>query len=285
MIDLNEFYEQSDFWREPELSLDEELELLEFARKISERAGEILRDGYFRRKEIGYKSRREIVTSCDIASEKFIRSSIREKFEHHKILSEELGASQALGVEYLWVVDPLDGTNNFAHGFPVFAVSIALVHRGRLVLGVIRDPLRAETFEASSRTPAKLNGQEITVSKISELSDALIATGFPYSRRPGSEDNLNFFVAFFYRALGIRRAGSAALDLAYTASGRLDGFWELKLKPWDMAAGAIIVKKAGGIASDFSGKPWTLTSDRIIAANPEIFPQMLEVIKENERKK
>ncbi len=262
----------------PTLSEAEINSLLKFAQKLAFEAGGILREGFFRRKEIAHKSGRELVTSADLASEKFIRNQIESTFPGHIILAEEYEQPQSVNVEYLWVVDPLDGTNNFAHGFPFFCVSIALVHRGILVLGVIYDPIREEIFWATALGDAYLNGERIRVSEIEDISGALLATGFPYDLSPQTENNLDNFIRFSYAAQGIRRAGSAALDLAYVAAGRLDGFWELKLRPWDMAAGALVVKRAGGIVTDFSGKPWDISSDRIVAANPHIHPQMMQIL-------
>lgn len=258
---------------------------LRFAQELALEAGGVLRTGYYRHREIAKKSERELVTSVDIASEKLIRARIDAEFPEHKILSEELGNEQEENVQNLWVIDPLDGTNNFAHGFPVFCVSIAFVHRGRLEIGVVHDPLREEIFVASSRGDVYMNGERITVSETEKLSQALLATGFPYERSPGTDNNLNHFISFWYSAQGIRRAGSAALDLCYVAAGRIDGFWELKLKPWDMAAGALIAKNAGAIVSDFNGQQWTLKSDRIIAANPKIHAQMIAIITGNETQK
>ena len=266
-------------WDMPPLSEAEVNSYLQFAQRMVFEAGGILREGYYRRKEIAHKSGRELVTSADLVSEKFIRSQIEATYPDHKILSEEFGGLQKTAVENLWVVDPLDGTNNFAHGFPFFCVSVAFVHQGHLVLGVVYDPLREEIFWATVYSEAYLNGEKIKVSQIDNISGALLATGFPYDLSPETENNLDHFVNFSYAAQGIRRAGSAALDLAYVAAGRLDGFWELKLRPWDMAAGALIVKKAGGVVTDFAGNPWALSSDRIVAANPQIHPQMLEIIR------
>jgi myo-inositol-1(or 4)-monophosphatase len=275
------FYKKSEFWANTELSESEERELLNFAIITASKAGNILKRGFFSHKEIAHKSEKELVTTSDIASEKFILSRISEFYPSHNILSEELSPNQVFDVENLWVVDPLDGTNNFAHGFPLFSVSIGYIHRGRLVLGVIRDPIREETFSASQHFPATLNSEIISISDIKNLSDALLVTGFPYDVTSDVENNIDHFKSFTPKVQGIRRLGSAALDLVFVASGRLDGFWELKLKPWDMTAGAIIVRKAGGIVSDFEGNPWRIDSDRIVTANPMLFPQMIEVLRQN----
>ena len=265
-------------WSSSPLSDDAIARHLQFAQSLAIEVGGLLRSGFYRKREIARKTDTELVTSADIAAEKLIRSRIKSEFPDHFILSEELGASQDVNVPNLWVVDPLDGTNNFAHGFPFFSVSIAFLHQGHLEVGVVHDPLREEIFLATSRSAAYLNGEPIRVSEIDDLSQALLGTGFPYDRSPSSEHNLNYFTSFYFATQGLRRPGSAALDLCYTASARLDGFWELKLRPWDMAAGALIAKRAGAIVTDFSGNPWTLCCDRIIVANPKIHPQMLAII-------
>ena len=279
---LNQSFSNPDgnnlLWEIPQLSEVEINSYIHFAQRIILEVGGLIREGYYRHKEIASKDGRELVTSADIASEKFLHSQILATYPDHKILSEELSDSQGTDVENLWVIDPLDGTNNFAHGFPFFAISIAFIHRGNLVLGVVHDPLREEIFWATSLGDAYLNGEKIVVSSAKNLSESIIATGFPYDLAPDTENNLNYFIDFSYASQGLRRAGSAALDLCYVAASRLDGFWELKLRPWDMAAGALIVKKAGGIVTDFDGKPWRLNSDRIVAANPEIHSQMLSII-------
>ena len=275
---FSDFNNENHLWETPQLSEIEVNSYLHFVQRIILESGGLIREGYYRHKEISRKSGRELVTSADIASEKFLHSQISTTYPDHKILSEELSNSQATDVENLWVIDPLDGTNNFAHDFPFFAISIAFVHRNNLVLGVVYDPLREEIFWATCLSDAYLNGEKIAVSSAKELSESILATGFPYDLAPDTENNLDNFIDFSYASQGLRRAGSAALDLCYVAAGRLDGFWELKLRPWDMAAGALIVKKAGGIVTDFSGNPWQLNSDRIVAANSDIHSQMLSII-------
>jgi len=266
------------FWQEPELSEVQIDTYFHLTERIVLEVGNLLREGYYRNKEIGRKSGRELVTSADIASERLIRSRIESAFPDHKILSEELGNTQAIDVENLWVVDPLDGTNNFAHSFPFFSVSIAFVHKGSIVLGVVYDPLRQEIFSSTRTGKSYMNGEKLSVSAIDDISQAIIATGFPYDLAPETENNLDNFINVSYAAQGIRRAGSAALDLCYVAAGRLDGFWELKLKPWDMAAGALIAKNAGGIVTDFDKTQWLLSSDRIVTANSAIHKSLIEII-------
>ncbi len=265
-------------WQQSTMPLATTNAIMAFAHELAFDAGAILREGFSRTKEIAHKNNRELVTSADIASEKFIRKRIEHFFPNHEVLSEELGATQKTDVENLWIVDPLDGTNNFAHGFPFFCVSIAFLHCGSLMCGVVFDPLRLELFSATSYDKAQLNNVEITVSDISELSQAIVGTGFPYDLCSNNENNLDNFLKISYLSQGIRRAGSAALDLCYVAAGRLDGFWELKLKPWDIAAGALIVNQAGGIVTTFTQEPWHILSDKIVAANGDISCQLIDAI-------
>lgn len=250
-------------------------EYLDLAKRVALGAGAILRDGFYSPKKISTKGGRELLTSIDIISEQYIIAEIRRRYPDHFILAEESGGG---GTNYVWIIDPLDGTNNFAHSFPFFAVSIALARNNRIILGVIYDPLRDELFWADENG-AYLNGNRITVSNTKTLKESFLATGFPYDLSPTNENNLDYFEAFSYASLGIRRAGSAALDLAYVACGRFDGFWELKLKVWDMAAGSIIVEKAGGKVTDFHNNIWQLSSDRIIASNSLIHEEMFNIIK------
>jgi myo-inositol-1(or 4)-monophosphatase len=224
-----------------------------------------------------YKMDREMVTQSDLMSERLLRESLDTIFPGLPFIGEESFDGQLPDENCFWLVDPLDGTNNFAHGYPVFSVSIALVEDGSVSLGCVHDPLRDETFFAIQGGGASLNGERISVSATTSISDALIATGFPYHRR---EEKLGFSLEpleyFLRRAQGIRRGGSAALDLSYVACGRLDGFYEEHLKPWDMAAGALLVKEAGGLLSAFRmGGGWSITSGGIVASAPGIFEEML----------
>jgi len=188
--------------------------------------------------------------------------------------SEEKNGRTALR----WIVDPLDGTTNYAHGFPFFCVSIALEKDGSVVLGVVYDPMRDDLFEASLGGGAHLNGKKLQVSSVSDLSRGLLATGFPYDIRESPDNNLDFFAAMIVKAQAIRRPGAAALDLAHLAAGRFDGFWELKLKPWDTAAGCLLVTEAGGVLSDMTGGKWSVFSPGLVASNGLIHQQMLEVL-------
>jgi myo-inositol-1(or 4)-monophosphatase len=244
------------------------------AAEIALEAGALLR-GYFERGvATEYKGDVDLVTEADRASEKLIVERLGAAFPGHGVFGEE-GARRGLDAEHRWYVDPLDGTTNFAHGFPVFCVSMGLEHRpvgtaadadGDLVAGVIYDPLRDELFTAEKGQGAWLNGRKLRVSRTDTLSEALLATGFP-SRKRHVSPNIHFYHEFTLRSHGVRRAGSAALDLAYTACGRIDGFWEFHLNPWDTAAGALLVMEAGGTMSRFDGTPFQLNSIEILATN------------------
>ncbi|MBN1755791.1 inositol monophosphatase [bacterium] len=249
---------------------------LKFTLSLARKAGSLLKTGFTLKKDISLKNGRELVTEYDLASEKLIIEAIRREYPGHCIMAEET-LTHEISKGYCWIVDPLDGTNNYAHGFPVFAVSLALALDQEIILGVIFDPLRDEMFY-TEHGYSFLNGDRIRVGAQKRLMDSLLATGFPYDLTADNENNLDLFMKFSVQALGLRRAGSAALDLAYVAAGRLDGFWELKLKPWDMAAGSLLVKNAGGIISGFNGKDWTIKTDRIVAANPHIHNQMMKII-------
>jgi len=252
----------------------EQLNWAQAGAKIALEAGALLR-GYFERGvATEYKGDVDLVTEADRASEKLIVERLSAAFPSHGIFGEE-GARRGLDGEYRWYVDPLDGTTNFAHGFPVFCVSIGLEHRppgldadadGELVAGVIYDPTRDELFSAQKGLGAYLNGRRIQVSRTRHLAEALLATGFP-SRKRHASPNIHFYQEFTLRSHGVRRAGSAALDLAYTACGRMDGFWEFNLNPWDTAAGAILVLEAGGSITEFDGSPFQLNSREVLATN------------------
>ncbi len=226
------------------------------------------------------KGRVDLVTDADLASEKYIIKAITAKFPEHSILAEE-GSSVDNGSEFKWVVDPLDGTTNFAHNFPFYCVSIGCEYQGEIIAGAIFDPERNEMFEAVKGGGARLNRKVIRVSDKNKLEKSLLATGFPYDIGTSSEDNLKFFRRFIKRARAIRRAGSAALDLAYLACGRFDGFWELKLHPWDSAAGSLIVKEAGGRVTSFDGSKYTIYNKYILASNGRIHRQMINILTGN----
>lgn len=217
---------------------------------------------------IDSKGRNDFVTEVDRQAEAIIIEVIRKAYPHHGILAEESGAHA--GDEHQWIIDPLDGTTNFLHGFPQFAVSIALRVKGRLEQGLVYDPLRGELFTASRGHGAMLNDRRIRVSRQRSLDGALLGTGFPFRSLEHLEEYLGMFRALFPVAAGIRRAGAAALDLAYVACGRLDGFWEFGLKPWDIAAGALLIKEAGGIITDMDGSDRFLDSGNVVAGNARV---------------
>lgn len=256
--------------------------LLNTAVQAARRAGD-LAAGYFNRAErleIRSKARNEFVTQVDEAAEQLIIDSIRGRYPGHAFLAEESGRQGE--AECLWIIDPLDGTTNFVHGFPVFAVSVALQYRGRLELGVVYDPLRQELFTALRGAGAQLDGRRIRVSSRHDLDTALIGTGFPY-RSAGEESSryLRMLQAVLERTAGIRRPGSAALDLAYVAAGRLDGFWEFSLKPWDLAAGMLLIQEAGGLVDGLDGDADPLASGSIVAGNPKIEPALRRLLLES----
>jgi len=223
------------------------------------------------------KDRNDFVTEVDRQAEQDIIFTLRKAFPGHGILAEESGLQE--GDEYQWIIDPLDGTTNFLHGFPQFAVSIALRHKDRMEQGVIYDPLRQELFTATRGAGAMLNDRRIRVTKRNSLEGSLLGTGFPFKSQQHLDAYLDMFRALFPQAAGIRRAGSAALDLAYVATGRLDGFWEIGLSIWDMAAGVLLIQEAGGLSSDFSGGDNHLESGNIVAGNPKLFAEILKTIR------
>ena len=223
------------------------------------------------------KDRNDFVSEVDQQAEQEIIGTLRRAFPGHAILAEESGSSD--GDEYQWIIDPLDGTTNYLHGFPQFAVSIALRHRGRLEQAVIYDPVQQELFTATRGSGAHLNDRRIRVSNRKRLEGALLGTGFPFKSQHHLDTYLDMFRALFPQTAGIRRAGSAALDLAYIAAGRLDGFWEIGLKEWDMAAGVLLIQEAGGLSGDFSGGHNYLKSGNLVTANPKLFPVILKTIR------
>jgi myo-inositol-1(or 4)-monophosphatase len=221
----------------------------------------------------------DLVTEADKESERVIFAEIQRRFPSHALLGEESGATGNQEGEYLWVVDPLDGTTNYAHQYPYFSVSIALVHRGQPVVGVVFHPLYNELFVGIKGEGAALNGQPVKVTQTDSLTRSLLATGFPYNRRETPKNNYAEFCRITSLTQGVRRQGSAALDLAYVACGRLEGFWELGLKPWDTAAGVLLVEEAGGTVSDYSGKPFDIFTDSVLATNGSIHEQMVRELK------
>jgi len=230
------------------------------------------------RLSITVKAQNDFVTEVDRAAENEIIRTLHKAYPNHGILAEESGW-QAGDDENIWIIDPLDGTTNFLHGFPQFAVSIALQHRGRIEQAVIYDPLRQELFTASHGRGALLNERRIRVSSKRDLEGALLGTGFPFKQQQYLDMYMETFKALFPMTAGIRRAGSAALDLAYVAAGRLDGFWEIGLQKWDMAAGALLIQEAGGFVSDFSGDSDYMNTGNVVAANPKLIKSLLTTIK------
>ena len=255
-------------------------EFLSVAWQAANAAGEIMRANWQQPKHIDYKGAIDLVTSVDRESERKIVEILQGNFPAHSILAEEETNIDAAQSEYRWIVDPLDGTTNFTHGYPQFCVSIALEQNGEVIVGLVYDPLRRECFRAVRDQGATLNGHQIHASTVNELDKALIATGFPYDHREHADYYLSYFKAFMTRCQGIRRNGAAALDLCYVACGRLDGFWELKLKPWDTAAGALIVAEAGGKLSDFCGAPLLISGNETLAANAHLHDEMVRVASE-----
>ena len=251
--------------------------LMNVAWQAANAAGAMIRDGWKHPMTIEYKGAIDLVTSVDRQSERTIVDVIRRNFSDHSILAEEETDVQGARREYRWIIDPLDGTTNFAHGYPQFSVSIAVEHDGKVIVGLVYDPIRDECFKAALGHGATLNDEPIRASTAEKMDKSLLATGFPYDRRDFADFYLTYFKAFMIRCQGIRRGGSAALDLCYVGCGRLDGFWELKLKPWDMAAGALIVAESGGRLSDFSGQPFTIWGEETLASNRLIHDEMVRV--------
>jgi myo-inositol-1(or 4)-monophosphatase len=240
---------------------------------IAREAGVLLMQYFDQNIKIEYKGEADLVTAADRKSETLIRERIRSLWPDHDVLGEEEGLRDT-GSEYRWYVDPLDGTTNFAHGFPVFCVSMALQHRDQTVAGVCYDPTRDELFAAERGKGAYLNDRPVRASKTSRLVESLVGTGFPSYKRH-KNPNIHFYHQITLRSHGVRRAGSAALDLCYVSCGRLDGFWEFNLNPWDTAAGVLLVEEAGGQVSDFHGGPFQLNSRETVASNGLIHGELL----------
>jgi myo-inositol-1(or 4)-monophosphatase len=257
---------------------------LSVAREAAFTAGGILRDNIHGIREITYKGDINLVTEMDMRSERAVVEILLASFPDHGIMAEEETTIRN-GSGLTWIIDPLDGTTNYAHGYPCFSVSIALEQDDEIVLGVVYDPMRGELFSAQKGHGAFLNGKPIQVSGIDMLIKSLLATGFPYDRKVSDRNNLDYFHDLLMASQEVRRDGSAALDLCYVASGRFDGFWELKLKPWDVAAGSIIVTEAGGRVSDLSGSKFSIHDDEILASNGKVHGQMVGLLRAGERRK
>jgi myo-inositol-1(or 4)-monophosphatase len=247
---------------------------IEAARTGAESLKAAAREGF----RVEHKNPVNLVTDADRASEQAIIDVIRRRFPTHQVLAEERGLKTTEQSPYRWIIDPLDGTTNFAHGFPAYCVSIGLEHEARLIIGVVLDPTRNELFVAEANKGVSLNGVPIRVSETSKLDHALLVTGFAYDIRETAHNNLDHFSRVALRAQGLRRTGSAALDLAYVACGRFDGFWELKLHPWDTAAGVLMVREAGGRVTDFDHSPFSIYGKALAATNGRIHGELLDLL-------
>jgi myo-inositol-1(or 4)-monophosphatase len=258
-------------------------ELRAAAVEMAREAGAILREGYGHAHRPERKGRIDLVTEYDRRSERLLLDAIARRFPGHSVLAEETGSRAAGGAgtqspSVRWLIDPLDGTTNFSHNYPFFCVSIAVEVDHVVVAGAIFDPVRDEMFAAHAGGGATLNDRPIRVSDIARVEDALIVTGFPYDVREHPERSLPLFRAFLMRAQGIRRDGSAALNLCYLATGRFDGFWEGHLAPWDMAAGVLMVREAGGVVTNYEGGPFVLDAKQILATNGRIHEEMRGIL-------
>jgi len=257
------------------------LDPLTLAIQVAREAGDVVRQGFGKVQRLDFKGAVNPVTEIDTAAEALILARLRSTFPGHAILGEETGGSPWNVPGPIWLVDPLDGTNNFEHGFPHFCVSIGLMIAGELQVGVVYDPLRDELFAAQRGAGATLNGHPIHVTSVARLADAFLATGFGYNRRVAADNNTRRLDDFLRRSQGVRRAGSAALDMAYVACGRFDGYWESYLSPWDLAAGVLLVQEAGGRCSDYTGGTTHLHSGReVLVSNGLIHAEMLRVLRE-----
>lgn len=255
---------------------------LKEAEEIAQRAGKMLRENINNPGEIFFKGAVDLVTDFDNRAQRMIFDHLSACFPDHDFVGEE-GLNKDRGREFRWIIDPLDGTTNYAHGFPIFCVSLALERKGEVVLGLVYDPMKGEMFSAVKKEGAFLNGKKIHVSSVDDLDKSLVATGFPYDLRESNINNIDHFNNFLVRVQAVRRCGSAAMDLCYVGCGRFDGFWELKLNPWDMAAGALIVKEAGGKISDFNNRKFSIFGSEILATNGLIHSQMIEVLELGQR--
>ncbi|HKO35343.1 MAG TPA: inositol monophosphatase family protein [Pyrinomonadaceae bacterium] len=255
--------------------------MLNFAIQTARDAGRVLAERFGRNLRISNKSELDLVTESDLASERLIIDRIKTHYPRHSILAEESGinppAAEGAQSDWRWIIDPLDGTTNYAHGYPCFCVSMGLERNGTLELGVIYDPLRDEVFAAERGQGAALNGKRINVSPTPSLASALLCTGFPYDVRERGQF-ARHFTNFIMNAQGVRRDGAAALDLAYVAAGRFDGFWEEGLKPWDVAAGILLIEEAGGRVSDYHNRPLDIFTPPILATNGFIHEEMMRVL-------
>jgi myo-inositol-1(or 4)-monophosphatase len=251
--------------------------MIDFAIDLAHRAGALLRAGQERERSFTLKRQADLVTDVDKASEALIVSAIRARYPDHAIIAEE-GAGAESQSEYCWVIDPIDGTLNYYHGLPIFCVSIGLLRGGELHLGVVYDPMRDELFAAEAGRGAFCNGRRLHVSDTREIAYSILTTGFPYDRFDRPDNNLAEFGRLLMKAQDIRRPGAAALELCYVAAGRTDAHWELGLAPWDTAAGALIVREAGGMLTDWRGQPWRPGDDHLVASNGHIHAELISYL-------
>lgn len=253
-------------------------ELLGFASRVSAQAAADIRKAFLGDFKINRKGRTNLVTEVDRRVEEYLFEAVRVEYPDHSILAEE-GHEATADTDWLWVIDPLDGTNNFAHGYPMVAVSVAVQYKGKTVVGVVYDAIHDEGFYASIGSGARSDRGPISVSRSTSLIESIVATGFPYDKHESDVDNLGNWCRVTKRVRGIRRGGSAALDLAYVAGGRLDAFWELKLSPWDTAAGALLVTEAGGAVSRFDGAPFGIYDIDIVAGTPAVYEELKPLLR------
>jgi len=252
------------------------VEYSDFAAELARDAGGVLKHYMDREKHVELKGRANLVTVADKEAESLIIRRIRDRYPSHAILAEESGASQ--GNEGKWIIDPLDGTTNFAHQYPFFCVSVAFELAGRLLCGAVYDPWRDEMFSAERGMGSFMNGKRLHVSEVDKVGAAMIMTGFSYGVREKMDAAISQFRAFLFESQAVRRGGSAALDLCYNAVGRVDGFWEMDLCPWDTAAGVVILEEAGGRVTDFAGGPFSVYGKQIIASNGRIHDEMVGIL-------
>ena len=248
-----------------------------FAEECARAAGQFIIENKTKTLDIDFKGRANLVTQIDRHSEEIIVTRIQAQYPDHQILTEETPPVESNSA-FKWIIDPLDGTTNYVHGFPFYAVSIGLEYDGEIVMGVVFIPETYELFSAQKGKGARLNGNPIQVSNTADLQYSLLATGFPYELLDHFYENMSFFKSFYERSQSVRRAGAAAIDLCYTACGRFDGFWEMDLKPWDTAAGIVIVREAGGTVTDFQGNDFSIYGNKVVASNSLIHPQMLGIL-------
>jgi myo-inositol-1(or 4)-monophosphatase len=253
-------------------------DLLEFAVDLAFEAGRIQKRRYRERHSIFHKGEINIVTDVDLACQERMMSLIARRFPNDRVISEEKD-NIFDGGGNRWIIDPIDGTTNYAHGYPFFCSSVAYEAGGKVVCGAVYNPIFDELFFAEAGKGSYLNGRRLTVSRTGELKQSLLVTGFPYDINTSNVNNIDHFVSFLYRAQAVRRDGSAALNLSYVAAGRFEGFWELKLNSWDMAAGMLILTEAGGVVTDLAGGPFSIYGGQIVASNGLVHQEMLKVLK------